>query len=520
MGKRKRVLSEPTSQGSSPWLVALLVAVLGFLLYLPSLRSGFVYDAEAQVEIGDYIHQPAHFGEVLSLRVMSRDVLDFNRPVQLFSLMLDSLIWGKNPLGYHLTSNLLHAVVASLVFLLGVRLLGADRIWPSFLAAMVFVAHPVLVEPVAEVSSREDVLATLFVLFALLAADGFGRSAGRARVFYGVGCVVSAFLACASKETGFAAFPAVGLYWILFRWKESKGPWVALLAALFAATVAFFVARFALEPRDSQIFLHQPGYIGGSLKMVFEIQPRIWAFLLGLIFWPLHLSADYVPQNVAGLTLGLAWGILGVFLILQIVLSWKSRVAALGCFLFWLGLAPVSNFIPIFRPIADRFLYLPMVGVALALAGALALSTRPGVSKGFAVVVSCVVLFLAGLSWQRQAVFADSYSLWQDTLKKSPFSETAANNLGYACMERGEYDPALKAFEQALQITNGKKADAWAGVAMVFEKAGRPAEAENAMSQAVANDPVYGTPRKMLKALSAKVEHVELMEQILARKSP
>lgn len=520
MGRGKKGLLEPRSRGPSPWFLAFLIALLSFLLYLPSLRSDFVYDAEAQIIIGDYIHQPAHFWDVLSLRVMSMDVLDFNRPMQLFSLMLDSLIWGKKPLGYHLTSNLLHSSVAAMVFLLCVRLLGAAFTGPSFLAALVFAAHPVLVEPVAEVSSREDVLATFFVLSSLIAASEFGRSMGRRQVFCGAVCVFCAFLACASKETGFAAFPMVFLYWVLFRRKDPKAPWLSLLVATLAATAGFFVARFTLEPRDSQIFLHPPRYIGGSLEMVFEIQPRIWTFLLGLIFWPLHLSADYMPQNLSGISLRVAWIILGIFLTLQVWLSWKSRVSALGCFLFWLGLVPVSNFIPIYRPIADRFLYLPMAGLALVLAGTMALITRPFLSRGLTLAMAVVIVILAGLSWQRQSIFASSYDLWQDTLRKSPFSETAANNLGYACMERREYDSALRAFEQALQITNGKKADAWAGVAMVFEKAGRPIEAENAMRQAVANDPAYGTPRKLLRTLSAKTEHVELMEQILARRTP
>lgn len=519
MGSKKRSPRTPPSRGLSPLWLALLVGLLTFLLYLPSLRSGFVYDAESQILISDYIHQPAHFTDVLSLRVMSHDVLDFNRPVQLLSLMLDSLFWGRNPLGYHLTSNLLHALTAALVFLLAVRLLEPGRTTAAFLASLLFAAHPLLVEPVAEVASREDVLAAFFVLVSLFLADGFGRAGGRVRLLYGAGCAFAAFLACASKETGVVALPAIGLYWLLYRRRESLLSWVALLGVLFVVTAGFLVARFALEPKDSQIFLHPPAYIGGSRAMVFQIQPRIWTFYLGLIFCPLHLSADYVPQNIGNITLPLGVMAVTVFVVLQGWLAWKSRAGALGGFLFWLALAPVSNFIPIFRPMADRFLYLPLAGLALALAGALALA-RPVVFRGLAVVSGMVVLLLAGLTWQRQAVFSDSLSLWQDTLKKSPFSETAANNLGYAFLDRGDYDPALKAFDQALRITQGKKADAWAGAAITLEKAGRPVDAENALRQAIAHDPIYATPQKLVEALSARQEHAAIMEQIQARLVP
>ncbi len=362
-------------------------------------------------------------------------------------------------------------------------------------------------------------LATIFVLAALLLAEAFGRSEGRARIYWGAGCTLAAFLACASKETGFAALPLLGLYWLLYRRREPWAPWLGLLGAVFALTAGFFFARFALEPKDSQIFLHPPGYIGGSFGMVFQIQPRIWTFLLGLIFWPLHLSADYVPQNVRGITLAPALAVLTVFVALQGWLACKSRTGAIGGFLFWLGLAPVSNFIPIFRPIADRFMYLPLAGLALSLAGALALA-RPSVFRVLAVACGLVILFLATLTWQRQAVFADSLSLWQDTLKKSPFSDTAANNLGYALMDRGDYEPALQAFQQALNISEGKKADAWAGAAITLEKSGRSTDAENALRQAIAQDPMYATPQKLVEALTARPEHAAVLEQIRARLAP
>ncbi|MEI6339608.1 MAG: hypothetical protein WCQ57_13655, partial [Verrucomicrobiota bacterium] len=167
-------------------LIALLIGLLTFALYLPTLKSGFVYDAEAQVLVDGYIHERANFFEVISLRVLSRDVLDFNRPVQLLSLMVDSLCWGRNPFGYHLTSNLVHALNAALLFLLILRLAEAGGIgrsglfpWIAAAGALLFAWHPVNVEAVAEVSCREDLLATFFLLAGLLLADAFAQAGGR-----------------------------------------------------------------------------------------------------------------------------------------------------------------------------------------------------------------------------------------------------------------------------------------------------------------------------------------------------
>jgi hypothetical protein len=86
-------------------------------LYAPTLRGEFVYDSIAQVLYSDYIHTPANWDDVLTLRVVGRDELDRNRPMHLASLMLDAAIWKKEPFGYRLTSVLLHALNAALLFL-------------------------------------------------------------------------------------------------------------------------------------------------------------------------------------------------------------------------------------------------------------------------------------------------------------------------------------------------------------------------------------------------------------------
>jgi len=492
-------------------VLALAIGILTFALYLPTLWSGFVYDAEAQIQVDDYIHQSANFFEVVTFRVLGRDVLDYNRPVQLASLMIDSMVWGKNPFGYHLTSNLLHALNAAMVFLLIVKLARAAAVDPGrsgLLAAgagaLFFAFHPVNVEAVAEVSSREDLLAT----------TGKG-------IWSGVGTVLAFLLACASKETGIAGPFLLGIYWLLYRRDEAGKRWAVLIGASFLVAFAFLGARFYFQPEVSHIFIHPPQYLGGSLAKVFEIQPRLWVFQLTCIFWPFGLSADYVPANVAWLSLPVALIVLALFLGLQALLGWRSRLALFGAAIFWLGLAPASNFVPMFRPLADRFLYLPMIGLALALGGFLLLAVPRREVFGLLVAACAIVLIpLAALTWQRQSVFASPLNLWRDTLAKSPFSDTAANNLGYALFTAGEYQESLDAFERALQLTKGTKADARAGSAMALERLGRPASAEEALRQAIALNPLFADPPKLVEALLSNEEHAAVLQQINDRLTP
>lgn len=502
----------------------LVVGCLTFLLYSRSLFSGFVYDAEAQIVIGDYIHNPANFPDVLSFRVLSLDVLDFNRPVHLLSLMIDSLFWGRNPFGYHLTSNLLHAANAALLCLLILILTeespgppGFDRSrrFVAVLGALLFAFHPVNVEPVAEVTYREDLLATFFLFLALLMAVEFGRRRGPVALLCAAGCTAAALFSCASKETGIAVAGMVFLYWLLYRRKEPVRRWVVLIGCVILVTAIFLAARFALQPRISQIFLHPPAYIGGSFAKVFEIQPRIWVFLFGCIVWPLHLSADYVPQNVAGVTLPAACTVLVVFVAMQTVLAWKNRLAAMGVAMFWLGFAPVSNFLPMYRPLADRFLYLPMAGMGVMVAGAMLLAARkPLVFRGLAISFAVVGILLVPLTWQRQAVFANALNLWRDTLAKSPFSNTAACGLGYSLLDGNDYPGALNCFQKALQLTKYRDESSWAGGAIALEKMGQPDAAEKALQEAVARDPLYADPQQLVRAMLMTRENAGVLSQI------
>jgi hypothetical protein len=512
--------AESADSSRSLVLLAAIVGLLTFALYIPSLWSGFVYDAEAQILIGDYLHKHSHFADVVTLRVLAQDVLDGNRPVQLFSLMSDSFFWGKNPMGYHLMSNLLHAGNAVLLFLLMVRLSPAGREFrlAAFVATLIFAAHPVLVEPVAEVSSREDLLATCFLLVSVLLGSLWAR--GSAGIWALVGSWLAVLLACGSKETGVAAPFLLLLCGLLFRGKSPMTRWFVLAGGALVVAGAFLTARFTLQPEVSEIFLQKPTYLGGFFWTVCQIQPRIWAFSIHSVFWPFGLSADYVAQNVFT-TISKVWMIvliLALFLVGQGLASWKSRLAMFGVAVFWLGLAPVSNFIPIYRPLADRYLYLPMAGLAIVLCGLLLLIVqRRHLFTALLWLVVGVAAGLACLSVSRQAVFKNSLNLWTDTFAKSPFSDTAANNLGYALLQDGQYNEALKIFEKAVNLTQGKKPNVWAGAAVTFEKLGRQNQAEDALGRAIALEAIYADPDQVVKSLLVTREQADVMREILKR---
>jgi protein O-mannosyl-transferase len=466
--RNARPASPEPFPSKSPWAtlgkwLPLVMAAVTFLIYWPSLNSGFVYDARKEMLEEGFITSSANLPDVLSLKVLGMNLLLGDRPGQLLYLMLIASVCGKNPFGYHLCSNLLHAVNVALLFVLLRRLISGEvtnssgasagkPLLAAVAATLLFAVHPIGVESVSEVSYSSSLLATLFSLLALLAATGFQPQNLRSALLMGGAGTLSAFAAVSCKESGLAAAGALIAYWLIFRRVEAKGPWLLFLGAATAVTGAFLAARFLLAAPSATHL----SYLGGSFPGVFLMQPALWIFMMGKLLWPAQLSADYTMDAVNGISVPLSFAVLAIVVLLQGWLAWRSRLGALGMALFWLGLLTVSNFVPLYHPLADRFYYLPLAGVAMQLLALLLITPRSG--RGFGLVLApCLVALvpLSLLTLTREDVFADEFSLWTDTLRVSPLSFGAYNGLGNDLVRKGQVDAAMVQYHKALEINNG-----------------------------------------------------------------
>jgi protein O-mannosyl-transferase len=494
---------------SRAWLPVLLVACFAWLLYARMLGAGFVWDGLAKVVWSGFIHDPANLWDVISGRVIARDVLDNNRPGNLLSLMMDAAVWGKNPVGYHLTSITLHAAVCAMICLLALRLLpevdGAAvwaAGWVAGVAALWYGVHPLNCEPVSEVSYREDLLVASSILVALFAAMEFLRRAGFLRnALLALICCGALLFGVSAKENGAAGPVILAAYWLLWRRKEALGYWLVATGAV--VVVGFLWARFNLRPVHSAIFTEQPHPISPTFIGTLMIQHRVWAMELSQVFLPFNLCADYGPYSLQKFTENVSLPILGVFLVGQIWLSLRDRVFAFGSIWYWAGLLPVSNFVPLFRPMADRFMYVALTGLALMLARGLQLAGKlsPAVRLTIYMIVGVWICGAAFLTFEREAVWHDSLALWQATYWENPYSATAADNLGWAQLDANETEQAAASFQQAIQLTQDHQADPWAGLALAFSQAGEGNQADAAFARAVSLDGRYGHPQELVAAL-------------------
>ncbi len=504
-------IPSPNDECRRPVIVICLAAICALwavVLYLPMLRADFVWDARAQVLTDDFIHTPANMWDVLSLRVLGRDVLDNNRPINLLTLMLDSALWGKNPAGYHLTNVLWHAGTVVLLFLFCASF--TSRAW-AFCVALIYAAHPINCEAVAEVSYREDLLAAFFVLAGLNLATLFKPERSGKALFTGCASAFCFFVAISAKENAIAGPMALALYWWLFRRDENRVGWLLLIAASGAAVGAFLAARFLLQPKVSVIFTEPPHRLGLTLIDTLLIQPRIWVCYLSKIVLPQGFCADYGADSIRNFPLATSLAVLTIVGIAKVLASFCNRSFALGAAIFWLSLLPVSNLIPIFRPMADRFLYLPMTGVALML-GAIPFKRPVLVPIGIA-----VALVLSVLTFQREKDWRDSIAIWTDTVQKNPRSSDAATNLGGALFDAGRLTESVASYERAIQLSGGKAGGAFAEMAVALDALGKTVEADAAYKRAIALNDRFAHPDLLVKGLTWEKRNADKLQTIADR---
>lgn len=497
---------------------AVLLAAIAIGLYLPTLGAEFVYDARMTVMTNDYPHHPGHLLDVATLRVMHLDVMDNNRPVYLASVILNWALWGNHPWGHHLCNVLLHGLVVMLLFRLCRRIAGDAPMWTAFGAALLYAVHPLNCESVSEVSYRNDLMVAAFLLGALNLATLFQPVFSRRNAWIAAACVACSFLAVGSKENGVAVPMALIAYWLFFRRNESRAGWLALCAASGVVVGLFLLARFLLPPAHSSIFVQKPHVLGGSVEEAVLIQPRIWACYFRQIIWPRGLCADYGPWSVRNFEISAS--ILSVLAVTaaQIVLAAQSRVFALGAVVFWSALLPVSNLVmPIYRPMADRFLYVPMLGMALMAAAIFSWARRKPWNVAVATLLVPAACALSWSTFQREKVWHDSLSLWSNTSKRNPYSSDAVAGFAGALYDAGAWKESVPVFERAITLSKGKAADQFACMALALDAAGRTSEADDAWKKATTLDSRYRDPDALVKALIWERKDAEKLRVIVER---
>jgi tetratricopeptide (TPR) repeat protein len=424
-------VSQPAT-GTKWWIAAALCAIT-LAAYANSFGMGFALDAPLIIFKDSRIR--AASAENLSL-ILHQEywwptfMSGLYRPVTTASFLLNYAILGngEHATGYHWVSFLLHLGNVWLVYALSLRLL--KRAWPAFFAAALWAVHPICTESVTNIVGRADLLAAMAVLGGLLL---YVRSSALRGLRLGL--VAVALLAVATVGV-FSKENAAVLLGLMLLWDVSfgignwwRGVW-SRVPAYAAATASLALLWWVRQRVFGPLPLPEFPFVDNPLVVADFWTARLTAIkVIGLDLWllvrPLHLSCDrsYNQIPVAGWPDAFAWLALAVVAAILFIALARRRSDRLIFFLagfFGITLLPASNLL--FQTgsiMAERFLYLPSVGFAIAV---VALAHRLGRERLTAAVLTAVIALFACRTFARNYDWKDNLTLATADVQVAPYS--------------------------------------------------------------------------------------------------
>lgn len=492
-------------------LVAILCAglfVATVLLYAPTARFGFIgYDDPL------YVHK-----DVIARGVTIEGIRwtlgigpgrHYWHPLAWVSHMLDVQLFGHHAGAHHLVNVVIHAAAAVVCFLVLRAMTG--NVWAAALTAALFAWHPLHVGSVAWVSERKDVLAGLAFFITLGIYAWYARRPGVARY---LGLFAATAVALATKPM-LVTLPCVMLlldHWPLARrasWTKLALEKLPLLALSAAASIASY-----------QIQIHDQALRSAETHpMAIRAGNAIVSYVRYLYFTavPLKLSIFYPYRAWAAWQVAAAAGVL---VAITAVVLWqrRSRPYLVVGWLWFLGmLVPVIGIIQSgSQAMADRYTYLPLVGLFIMIAWAVSYTRRTAIVAAI-VLVACGAMTLYQLQFWRNdlALFGralavtennhlahgyvgkalaaqnrdeEAFAHYQRALAINPHYWEVYYNLGNLLLRAGRTQEAIDAYRRAVEI-QPKLADAWNNLGIALATQGNYAEAEQSLINASAVAP-------------------------------
>lgn len=430
-------------------------------VFANSLVNGFVFDDYDVIVDNSFIRHLDNLPGLFSPDYFRDSMERSYRPVVTASYMLDSAIWGIRAPGFHLTNLGLHLITVVLGFLL-LKALGVSR-GISALAALLFGIHPVTTEAVNAIAFREDILMCLGIMAStILAVKARSGNSGKKAALY-IGSFLFFIMALLSKEMA-AVYPAVWLVFLFYSRKKDEGEhggytklkvtdWIYLgLVSIGSLVFIILQLTWLRDPVAAKL-----NYPGGSLFTGILTMSHALLWYIQMLFFPVKLPPAIKLEPITAIFHPAVWAGLGaaIGIVIIAVLSRKNRYIVPGLLWIFVYLLPVSNIIPIYNPVAVRYLYLPLFGFCLALVPLFIwiekfLKARyPDRYKLASYILIAVLLIpAAGRTCFRNLSWKDSEKLWENEAGTG----RALNNYGRSLYLAGDIDGAIAKFEEALEI--------------------------------------------------------------------
>ncbi len=440
----------PTQDWS--WLGWVLVTA-GILTYYSSVSSPFVF-SDVQ--------------EVKDLEGLSGDASQYwrqikvsNRPVLMLSFVLNFVIGGNDPRGYHLFNLAIHLLAAITLF--GVIRQTIPRIPLSqdtqrsattfaFCVSLLWLVHPLQTESVTYIYQRSESMAGLSILLSIYCLIRSVR--GRRWLWYALALFAS-IMGMATKEVALVIPVLLIAYDYVFLSRDRRTPF-RLYGAISAVGVVVFGALTLHLLFDDQSSVGFGARTASALNYGMT-QPAVILHYLRLALWPSPLCLDYAWPLTTSLSATLPFFavILGLLGLTAYFMKRRSWLGFIGTW-FFVILAPSSSFVPIMAPAAEHRMYLPLAAVIVVAGAAVQTALRHlGRREKLGaklLIVSGMAILLATMTVRRNADYRSLETIWGTVVAVAPHNSRGHFNLANSLVRRGKREEAVAHFEQAAEL--------------------------------------------------------------------
>jgi protein O-mannosyl-transferase len=487
------------SRISPSWVVAICFALAGvtWTVFGQTLRHDFInYDDDL------YVYENPNVVSGLTrpaiLWAFTHAHAGTWHPLTSLSHMLDCQLYGLNAGGHHFMNVLLHTLAVVLLFLFLQQVTGAP--WRSAFVAAVFAVHPLRVESVAWIAERKDVLSGVFFMLTLLA---YSRYVSGQRSLLRYLLVAFSFALGLMAKPMLVTLPLVLLlldYWPLCRFGSHSLGNDANFArrSTFSRLAAEKIPLFLMSLLSSLLtWWAQRAFMRSTseIPLVLRAENAIVSYVgyLRQLLWPADLAPFYPhPRATLPLLLVIAAAVLLVAISAVVLRYGRKRpylITGWGWYLIMLlpiiGLVQVGD-----QALADRYTYLPQIGIVLAITWTAADATAGirQLQRFAAFTAVAVVVTLAWCACHQTRYWRNSESLWLQTLAVTENNDLAHNNLGSVWLKSGRVDDAIHEYQAALKITPESPV-ARNNLGSAFLKQGKVAEAIQEFRRVLSRDP-------------------------------
>lgn len=479
--------------------ISVLVFLVGFLLYSNTIHHGYVLDDSGVIKDNVNVQKGIKgIPDILKMDLweLSDVKLGYYRPLSLITFAIEIEYFGNAPHVSHFNNVLLFALSGMVLFWVLQLLFGKYNRWIPLLATLLFLAHPIHTEVVANIKSRDEILSFLnlfLVLFFVL------KHIESRNWLWLIPTFIFAYLGMLSKETALTGLLLVPIFYYIFSQSSIPQSIVKSIPIILAIFFFFVQKKMALGTLSAVIpndIVNYP-YTTPHVESSFKIATAFYLFAYGvyLMILPLTLRYDYSYNQIPAVDFANPLAIVGLLLFFAgayftIKLLWSRKMMGIPLTIFYLSLGPALAFTILRGGIfAERFLYTAVLGfILLLLIGTMELikksnlnfiNSSPNKPLPILVLVAVAFTLYSFKTIDRNKVWKDNYTLFSTDLKTGQNSAQNLRHFAEQTLVRAidEKDSlkkidlakeSLEAFQKSLKL-HPKFAESFLKAAVIYQ---------------------------------------------------